>query len=230
MYLDYRPDSFEYNEETKPQGFQGAVSTPDAFELEYLIQNIEQDYYTPAVAGLAVTGRTMAGASDYSDRIQVYKIRIIKKTGKSPEFRRIDSETGEEIELSGKQEIKKILPDFILGYSSGENEIVSLPFYKMRFIHFDEYRSILIRDDFYGQVPEGRLVYLDEHLNQSILLANFLMQKNLIFPSLVKNWNYLILSNSRLLLENIILRHYMTICLTIFLPKIYQMNQKRKLN
>jgi restriction system-associated AAA family ATPase len=177
MYLDYRPDSFEYNEETKPQGFQGAVSTPDAFELEYLIQNIEQDYYTPAVAGLAVTGRTMAGASDYSDRIQVYKIRIIKKTGKSPEFRRIDSETGEEIELSGKQEIKKILPDFILGYSSGENEIVSLPFYKMRFIHFDEYRSILIRDDFYGQVPEGRLVYLDEHLNQSILLANFLMQK-----------------------------------------------------
>lgn len=177
MYLDYRPDSFEYNEETNPKGFQGSVSSPDAFELEYLIPIVEKNHYTPAIAGVAVAGKSMAGATHYSDRIRTFKIQIRKEAGESPVFYQTNIETGEEIILSGKPEIKQILPDFILAYSSGENEIVSLPFYKMRFIHFDEYRNILIRDDFYGQVPEGRLVYLDEHLNQLILLANFLMQE-----------------------------------------------------
>lgn len=131
MYLDYRPDSFEYSEETNPHGFQGSIATPDAFELEYLIKDIERDYYTPAIAGLAVAGRTMAGATDFGDKEKIYRIFINKKNGESPEIIRIDTETGEELKLSGKQEIKKILPDYILGYSSGENEIVSLPFYKM---------------------------------------------------------------------------------------------------
>src|SRR5476651_2567142 len=32
-----------------------------------------------------------------------------------------------------------LLPQYVLGYSSGENEILSLPFFKMRFVQFDEY-------------------------------------------------------------------------------------------
>ena len=168
MYLNYRPESFEYNEETNPQGFQGTFSSPDAFELEYLIKDPVARYWRDWTAP----------QKEKAQNTHVH-IKIIKEVGSSPIFiwvNRSIFEKADDNKILEKEEIKQYLPQYILGYSSGENEIVSLPFYKMRFIHFDEYRNILIRDDFYGQVPEGRLVYLDEHLNQSILLANFLMQ------------------------------------------------------
>lgn len=171
MYLNYRPESFEYDEENNSKGFQGLKCSPDAFELEYCI---------PLSKSFNQFGNTQFGTSqfesDSNQRDNKLFIRIIKKNNESP---RISKHYGniEKAELIlDRQEIKSILPQYILGYSSGENEIISLPFYKMRFIHFDEYREISSKNGHYGQNPEGRLIYLDEHLNQSILLANFLMQ------------------------------------------------------
>ncbi|MCG8373857.1 MAG: restriction system-associated AAA family ATPase [Balneolales bacterium] len=65
----------------------------------------------------------------------------------------------------------------MLGYSSGENELLSLPFFKTRFIHFDEYADKLKKEEPYGYppCPEGRLVYLDNEFSQAILLANILL-------------------------------------------------------
>src|SRR5262245_45659813 len=37
IYLDYRPDGFEFNAELNPNGFRAEKAIPDAFELEYLI-------------------------------------------------------------------------------------------------------------------------------------------------------------------------------------------------
>src|SRR5881396_3797602 len=37
IYLEYRPDGFEFDEQTNLGGFRAEVCTPDAFELEYLI-------------------------------------------------------------------------------------------------------------------------------------------------------------------------------------------------
>ena len=34
IYIDYRPDSFNYNEEDNPEGFQAEKGIPNAFELE----------------------------------------------------------------------------------------------------------------------------------------------------------------------------------------------------
>ena len=81
-----------------------------------------------------------------------------------------------ETELT-RAEVKAYLPTYILGYSSGQNEILSLPFFKMRFIHFDEYRDHLTKDVPYDGKPEGRMIYLDEQFSQAILVCHFL------FPS-----------------------------------------------
>ena len=56
---------------------------------------------------------------------------------------------------------RQLMPDYILGYSSGENEILSLPFFKMRFVQFDEYWQALKQQLPYPGRPESRLVYLD---------------------------------------------------------------------
>ncbi len=69
-----------------------------------------------------------------------------------------------------------ILPQYVLGYSSGENEILSLPFFKMRFIQFDEYWKSLTQQLPYPGYPETRMAYLDNSFSQAILLCNLLFQ------------------------------------------------------
>lgn len=69
-----------------------------------------------------------------------------------------------------------LLPQYVLGYSSGENEILSLPFFKMRFVQFDEYWNSLTQQLSYPGHPEARLAYLDGSFSQAILLCNLLFQ------------------------------------------------------
>ncbi|MBX9986359.1 restriction system-associated AAA family ATPase [Priestia aryabhattai] len=165
VYLKYRPESFRYDEEENPRGFRGESSTPDAFEIEYFIP-----------VPKALNNKQEKGHAH---------IKIWKEVEKGPQVRWINrknfDDDGEE--FLSRAEVKEVLPKFILGYSSGENEILSLPFFKMRFIHFDEYRDRLIRDDFYEQAPEGRLIYLDDHFSQAILLSNLILQpKEVLSP------------------------------------------------
>jgi restriction system-associated AAA family ATPase len=166
IYLENRPEDFEFDTETNPEGFRTEVATPDAFELEYLIP------YRPGPARM-----TWASHTD----LPLCKISITKLAGQRPIIywwvnRSSDSEEGTQKELLG-WEVKAYLPTYILGYSSGHNEILSLPFFKMRFIHFDEYCARLTKDLDYGGSPEGRMIYLDDQYSQSILLCHFL------FPS-----------------------------------------------
>lgn len=164
IYLDYRPDGFEFDAEANPDGFQAEEAAPNAFELEYFFPN---DSLLPD------------DRSPKSDVAPVAHIRITKTIGRRPEIHwlnRTEYQDTEQTELT-RTEVKDFLPKYILGYSSGHNEILSLPFFKMRFIHFDEYRDRLIRELDYDGRPEGRMIYLDDQFNQAILLCHFL------FPS-----------------------------------------------
>src|SRR5690606_34683175 len=72
--------------------------------------------------------------------------------------------------------IDLLAPEYVLGYSSRENEILSLPFFKMRFVQFDEYWAALARQLPYPGRPETRMAYLDNAFSQAILLCNLLFQ------------------------------------------------------
>ncbi|WP_334186767.1 restriction system-associated AAA family ATPase [Noviherbaspirillum sp.] len=164
IYLDYRPEGFEFDAELNPDGFRAEEATPDAFELEYLIPNHR-----------IVSREPWPKQDDWP----VFHIRIVKKVGERPVIDWLNKLKSGEItatELT-RAEVKAYLPTYILGYSSGHNEILSLPFFKMRFIHFDEYRDHLTKDVPYDGRPEGRMIYLDDQFNQAILLCHFL------FPS-----------------------------------------------
>ncbi len=166
IHLDYRPEGFEYDEQTNSKGFQAEICTPDAFELEYFIPISFLNQVAPNTQGKAGPCR----------------IRIVKNAKSKPEVLWLNAKEFEEDEYKGlvRNEVKSVLPRFILGYSSGHNEILSLPFFKMRFIHFDEYRFKLILGDHYGQ-PEGRMVYLDEQYSQAILICHFLFPSEAIW-------------------------------------------------
>lgn len=130
-------------------------SSPDGYEIEYLIP------FT------MVTGP--AAAKDAH-------VLITKEPGKSPELQwlNLTEFDGDLPEQTSRMQAKQLLPDFVLGYSSGENELLSLPFFKMRFVEFDEYIDFLRRGESYPGRPESRLAYLDTSFSQAIVIINWL--------------------------------------------------------
>lgn len=157
----YRPDSFEKH-------FSRSKSAPDAFRLEYLINpdTIDSNKFNFETA---------------------VKVTIVKASEEEPEMY-VQEKSG--IELSKdvtrvsmqaprgeiKRSVAKIyLPDLVVGYSSGENEILSLPFIKNRLIHFDEYKENVKKGIRFDE-PETSLLYIDEEMSQAVLLACMLYE------------------------------------------------------
>lgn len=132
--------------------------SPIAFELDYLIR-VPSEYRSP-------------------DSPEWAKVSVWKNAGESVRFLwenqgDFDTDVYEVFE-GGHADI--LLPQYVLGYSSGENEILSLPFFKMRFVQFDEYWNALAKQLPYPGHPEARLAYLDNGFSQAILLCNLLFQ------------------------------------------------------
>lgn len=135
-------------------------NSPVAYELEYLIK-------------LPKERRT-------SDSPTFAHVVVIKEAG-GPLWLRWENHKAFPFESFAPsrltdEERDLLLPQYVLGYSSGENEILSLPFFKMRFVQFDEYWNALTRQLSYPGRPETRLAYLDSGFSQAILLCNLLFQ------------------------------------------------------
>ena len=163
QYLDYRPDVLippdenDDEEDALDQRQWDDLRRPNAFEMEYLI---------PVPKRLQ---------NDTTDRFA--RIKIIKTPSNSAHVYWLNHpDRGEKTPLS-RGEARELLPTYVLGYSSGENEILSLPYFKMRFIQFDEYLHSLQNDLSYGGKPESRQVFLDNAFNQAILLSNLLFEE-----------------------------------------------------
>jgi len=134
--------------------------SPVAFELDYLIR-VPPEY-------IRADGPVWA------------KVAVRKNPGESVRFQwenQSDFDTDAyEVFKGGHADV--LLPQYVLGYSSGENEILSLPFFKLRFVQFDEYWNALTRQLSYPGHPETRLAYLDNGFSQAILLCNLLFQND----------------------------------------------------
>ncbi|PWN67658.1 restriction system-associated AAA family ATPase [Chryseobacterium oncorhynchi] len=141
--------------------FRKEESVPVAYELEYFIIPREADKEVENYHNVIIRKE--------KDKIPQIKIKALDQSD-TPEF----------IDISGS--IRSYLPELVIGYSSGENEILSLPFIKSRLLQLDEYtyhlrnRTKLVLDYKLEIKPESSLVYMDYHMSQAILLANFLLQ------------------------------------------------------
>lgn len=152
----FLPTSFLYDEDENPQGIQDGDGSPNAFELEYLI-NLPPELQQKVNEGLA-------------------HVLVTKSPDSSPHIEWLNAEAFEVDPEVTERERDFLLPQYVLGYSSGENEILSLPFFKMRFIQFDEYWNALSKQLPYSGRPETRLAYMDNSFSQAILLCNLLLQ------------------------------------------------------
>jgi restriction system-associated AAA family ATPase len=158
----YKPANFEKH-------FDRKVSKPDAFQLEYLIGQHNRKQYS----------------YEYFD-----KVIILKNAGEEPKMFILphpfydEPEYYEEISLvpskSNENNIaaegKSYLPAHIIAYSSGENEILSLPFIKSRLVHLDEFKQATKDNYSRYEEPENSLIYIDNNMSQAVLLACLLFE------------------------------------------------------
>lgn len=79
---------------------------------------------------------------------------------------------------------KIFLPDHVVGYSSGENELLSLPFIKSRFLQLDEYKEATKSEVREYNEPENSLIYIDSDMSQAVLLSCLLFENELTLASL----------------------------------------------
>lgn len=73
--------------------------------------------------------------------------------------------------------VKSFLPQYIVAYSSGENETLSIPYIKSRFIHLHEFKENIVNDVVDYSSPENSLIYVDANMSQAILLSCLLFEK-----------------------------------------------------
>jgi restriction system-associated AAA family ATPase len=156
----YKPDNFEKH-------FRREESKPDAFTLEYLIGQHSRKRYV----------------YEFFD-----KVTIIKKVGEAPRMFvqpfpfNDDPSNIEEVSLipsinkESPAEGKRYLPAHIIAYSSGENEILSLPFIKSRLVHLDEFKQATKDNYDKYEEPENSLIYIDNNMSQAVLLACLLFE------------------------------------------------------
>lgn len=154
----FLPENFLYDEMENPEGFQDGDGSPNGFELEYQIR-VPDEFRT-------------------SESPPFAQVKVVKARRQSPEITWLNQAefAYDSPGIISERERDFLLPEYVLGYSSGENEILSLPFFKMRFIQFDEYWHALQNQLPYPGRPETRLAYLNSSFSQAILLCNLLFQ------------------------------------------------------
>ncbi|MDR6368851.1 restriction system-associated AAA family ATPase [Chryseobacterium bernardetii] len=184
----------EYSEYLKSSEFQKSKGIPTSYELEYYI--IPKD-------------------SDKRSENDFVNVIIRKEKNEAPKIK-IKAQDQKEEGVSFQvlsESIRTFLPELVIGYSSGENEILSLPFIKSRLLQLDEYYyhlknigKIELKYDL-DKKPESSLVYMDYHMSQAILLSNFLLQDNTTLEPIKNQLDIDRLDSFRLVINNHKLYH-----------------------
>lgn len=69
---------------------------------------------------------------------------------------------------------KEILPNNVIGYSSGQNELISNPFIKLDYYYFDQFIKSTSEDNVVSNTNVNRMFFMDYNSNELVVLANYL--------------------------------------------------------
>jgi len=143
--------------------FDNKDAKPGAFKLQYYILKDKGLQETIENTTLVTISKKKDEAPEMEHQPYPFNAKPIPVTVVAEKYSTIQAEA------------KKYLPDLIIGYSSGENEILSIPFLKTRLIHFDEYYEALKGNLVYNE-PESSLIFIDYEMSQAVLLSNYIFQ------------------------------------------------------
>lgn len=143
------------------------VANPDIeFEIEYLIQSESN----------SINHHVKISRHAHNDRKKISLSILIKKQDEQDEW--IEQELNSEF-------VKQLVPSKIVGYTSGENETLSLPFLVSRSGYAEDVTTAALKKDKNEQkILDTRLMLIDYSTNLEVLIANLLLSdhslKNLL--------------------------------------------------
>jgi restriction system-associated AAA family ATPase len=103
------------------------------------------------------------------------KILIKKEVKKSPIAYVWDDE--DEYTSASPETFKTYLPNQIIAYSSGMNELISNPYIKMDFQYLDEFTKLAKDKANLDYEIENKMFFMDYDINKLITISNFLFDK-----------------------------------------------------
>ncbi len=71
---------------------------------------------------------------------------------------------------------KEVLPNKVIGYTSGQNELISNPFIRLDFHYFDEFVKSTSEKNIATNTDVNRMFFMDYDSNELVVLANYLFQ------------------------------------------------------
>lgn len=163
-------DLHELEQEEEERFSSGANAMGLALEMEYILNR-------EAFHIARQTHRDSLSA--YLNGISTPHIRIIKPGFKRPQFLYAEQGSSDEKFEPLIQELwKQVMPLRIIGYSSGQNELISNPYIKMDQHYFDSFEKRLraeAKGKFQEKLDINRMFFMDYDSNKLTVLANYLI-------------------------------------------------------
>lgn len=134
-----------------PEEEQGAPNQQIQFVLEYLIH-------------------------DSTGAVQAVRASRRKEGRKKPKLLLEKFVSNSWVEEKDPLKAPELLPTKVIGYTSGENETLSIPFFVSRSGYADQVRSrALDKDTTVLSIPDSRMLLIDYSTNLEVLIANLLL-------------------------------------------------------
>ncbi len=136
----------------------GEVATIDQFIVEYLLP-------------IEYVNSGLFSRSINLGNLEFAHIKVKKLSGRAPMFSEIVD--GQDVHLTAKPEL---LPTRVIGYSSGQNELLSIPFKKLNFKYYHSVREGQKTRTYRSYTTPPRLTYMSYEDSPLVLLCNYIMQ------------------------------------------------------
>lgn len=159
-----------------PEEEKGKANDHIQFEIEYAIHN----------------------TNGKEDRIKIYR-RSVPKT-------KIDIVVEHYINgswnLVNKKSVEPLLPKKVVGYTSGDNETLSIPFFVSRAGYANQVRTNATKEEMKSKpISDSRLLLIDYGTNLEVLVANLLLNDEHIREHLIKEPNLKALRSFRCVIQ-----------------------------
>jgi len=109
-------------------------------------------------------------------------VSCLKLKGNDLEIRVTDQENDEKQFTIPSYLWSEILPNNVIGYSSGQNELISNPFIKLDYYYFDEFIKSTGVENIEINTNINRMFFMDYESNELIVIANYLFEQYHLNP------------------------------------------------
>lgn len=127
-------------------------------------------------------------------------VKIIKSKTEGTKFFIKSSSNNNTKYVQITDDLNYVLPNKIIGYSSGQNELLSNPFLKIRFHYMEKLRSMMNTQKRFD-IGKSRMFWMDYNNNNAIVISNLLLGKRKDLKLLIQELGVFAVDSFRIIID-----------------------------